>query len=77
MEGRAPTFAFTVDALAPRAVAEALAAREIAVWEGDYYAVEVMKRLGLGEAGGAVRAGLVHYNTAAEVDRLLAALEEL
>jgi cysteine desulfurase family protein (TIGR01976 family) len=77
MEGRVPTFAFTVDALAPRAVAEALAAREIAVWEGDYYAVEVMKRLGLGNAGGAVRAGFVHYNTAAEVDRLLAALEEL
>jgi len=77
MEGRVPTFAFTVDALAPRAVAEALAAREIAVWEGDYYAVEVMKRLGLGDAGGAVRAGFVHYNTAAEVDRLLAALEEL
>jgi cysteine desulfurase family protein (TIGR01976 family) len=77
MEGRVPTFAFTVDALAPRAVAEALAAREIAVWEGDYYAVEVMKRLGLGDAGGAVRAGFVHYNTAAEIDRLLAALEEL
>jgi selenocysteine lyase/cysteine desulfurase len=77
MEGRVPTFAFTVDALAPRAVAEALSAREIAVWEGDYYAVEVMKRLGLGNAGGAVRAGFVHYNTAAEVDRLLAALEEL
>ncbi len=77
MEGRVPTFAFTVDALAPRAVAEALAAREIAVWEGDYYAVEVMQRLGLGNAGGAVRAGFVHYNTAAEVDRLLAALEEL
>jgi cysteine desulfurase family protein (TIGR01976 family) len=77
MEGRVPTFAFTVDALAPRAVSEALAAREIAVWEGDYYAVEVMKRLGLGDAGGAVRAGFVHYNTAAEVDRLLAALEGL
>jgi cysteine desulfurase family protein (TIGR01976 family) len=77
MEGRVPTFAFNVDALAPRAVAEALAEREIAVWDGDYYAVEVMKRLGLAETGGAVRAGFVHYNTAAEVDRLLAALEEL
>lgn len=76
MEGRVPTFAFTVDGLAPRAVAEALAARDIAVWEGDYYAVEVMKRLGL-SGGGAVRAGFVHYNTAGEVDRLLAALEEL
>jgi cysteine desulfurase family protein (TIGR01976 family) len=77
MEGRVPTFAFTVDGLPPRAVAEALAARDIAVWDGDYYAVEVMRRLGLAESGGAVRAGFVHYNTADEVDRLLAALEEL
>ncbi len=77
MDGRVPTFAFTVDALAPRAVAEALAARDIAVWEGDYYAVEVMRRLGLANAGGAVRAGFVHYNTIDEVDRLLAALVEL
>ena len=57
-------------------VAIELAARDIAVWHGDYYAVEIMKRLGL-EGAGAVRAGFVHYNTADEVDRLLAALEEL
>jgi cysteine desulfurase family protein (TIGR01976 family) len=76
MEGRVPTFAFTVDGRLPRSVAEALAEREIAVWDGNYYAVEVIDRLGLG-ADGAVRAGFVHYNTAAEVDRLLAALGEL
>jgi cysteine desulfurase family protein (TIGR01976 family) len=76
MEGRVPTFAFNVDGHSPRAVAEHLAARDIAVWDGDYYAVEVMRRLGLVD-GGAVRAGLVHYNTAAEVDRLLGALDEL
>jgi selenocysteine lyase/cysteine desulfurase len=52
--------------------AERLAAAEIAVWDGDYFAVEIMQRLGLPE--GAVRAGFVHYNTAAEVDRLLEAL---
>ena len=46
--------------------------RGIFVWHGDYYAVEVMKRLGL--ADGAVRVGIVHYNTADEVDRLLAEL---
>ena len=76
MEGRVPTFAFNVDGHSARAVAEHLAARDIAVWDGDYYAVEVMQQLGLGK-GGAVRAGFVHYNTAAEVDLLLAALEEL
>jgi selenocysteine lyase/cysteine desulfurase len=75
MDGRVPTFAFTVEGLAPRVVAERLAERDIAVWDGDYYAVEVMARLGL--ADGAVRAGFVHYNTASEVDRLLRALEEL
>jgi selenocysteine lyase/cysteine desulfurase len=42
------------------------------VWHGNYYAVEIMKRLGLPD--GAVRIGIVHYNTADEVDRLLAAL---
>jgi cysteine desulfurase family protein (TIGR01976 family) len=76
MEGRVPTFAFNVAGRSPRFVAEQLAARDIAVWDGDYYAVEVMERLGLGTAG-AVRAGFVHYNTAAEVDRLLQALAEL
>jgi len=76
MEGRVPTFAFNVDGRSARSVAEHLGARDIAVWDGDYYAVEVMQRLGLID-GGAVRAGFVHYNTPAEVDRLLAALDEL
>jgi cysteine desulfurase family protein (TIGR01976 family) len=76
MDGRVPTFAFRVAGVAPSEVAERLAERHIAVWDGDYYAVEVMARLGL-QPDGAVRAGFVHYNTADEVDRLLAALEEL
>jgi cysteine desulfurase family protein (TIGR01976 family) len=76
MDGRVPTFAFTVDGLTPRAVAERLAARDIAVWDGNYFAVEVMERLGLGDDG-AVRVGFVHYNTTAELDRLLEALGEL
>jgi len=72
MDGRVPTFAFTVDGESPRATAERLAERDIAVWDGNYYAVEIMERLGLPD--GAARAGFVHYNTAAEVDRLLEAL---
>ena len=76
MDGRVPTFAFTVEGHTPRTVAAFLGERDIAVWDGNYYAVEVMDRLGLGDSG-AVRAGFVHYNTAAEVDRLLAALGEL
>jgi cysteine desulfurase family protein (TIGR01976 family) len=76
MEGRVPTFAFNLDGLEPRVVSERLAEHEIAVWDGNYYAVEIMERLGL-SAHGAVRVGFVHYNTAAEVDRLLRALAEL
>jgi cysteine desulfurase family protein (TIGR01976 family) len=76
MEGRVPTFAFNVPGRTSEEVAIELAAREIAVWWGDYYAIEIMKQLGL-EGTGAVRAGFVHYNTADEIDRLLTALAEL
>jgi cysteine desulfurase family protein (TIGR01976 family) len=76
IDGRVPTFAFNIDGYSPRAVAEHLAERDIAVWDGNYYAVEVMERLGLGSEG-AVRVGFVHYNTMAEVHRLLDALREL
>jgi selenocysteine lyase/cysteine desulfurase len=69
MEGRVPTFALTVEGRSPHEVATQLGERGIAVWHGNYYAVEVMERLGLAE--GAVRVGIVHYNTADEVDRLL------
>jgi selenocysteine lyase/cysteine desulfurase len=73
MEGRVATFAFTHREHSPREIATALGDRGIAVWHGDYYAVELMKRLDLAD-GGAVRAGIVHYNTEEEVDRLLEAL---
>ncbi len=76
MEGRVPTFAFNLPGRSSEETAVELAAREIAVWWGDYYAVEIMKLLGLGEAG-AVRVGFVHYNTEDEVDRLLTGLAEL
>src|SRR5207253_4135995 len=76
MDGRVPTFAFTVDGVTAEVAATRLGERGFAVWHGNYYALEVMRRLGL-EDGGAVRAGIVHYNTAEEVDRLLTALGEL
>ena len=77
MAGRVPTFCFDVPDRGPRQTAEYLAERGVAVWWGNYYALETMKRLGLDPVEGAVRAGIVHYNTAEEVDRLLAALGEL
>jgi cysteine desulfurase family protein (TIGR01976 family) len=74
---RTPTFALTLDGWSPRAVTEALAARGIYAWNGDFYATTLIEDLGLADAGGVVRVGLVHYNTAAEVERLLAALREI
>jgi cysteine desulfurase family protein (TIGR01976 family) len=75
MDGRVPTFAITHASLSPEEAATRLGEEGFAVWHGNYYAVEIMKRLGLDD--GAVRVGIVHYNTADEVDRLLGALDEL
>jgi cysteine desulfurase family protein (TIGR01976 family) len=75
MQGRVPTFCFNVPGWNAGAAAAALAERDLAVWHGNYYALETMRYLGLED--GAVRAGIVHYNTEEEVDRLLAALSEL
>jgi len=74
---RAPTAFFTVAGHSPRKVAEKLAARQVNVWNGDNYAWELAGVLGLRDSGGAVRAGLVHYNDQADVDRLLTAVAEL
>jgi cysteine desulfurase family protein (TIGR01976 family) len=74
---RAPTAFFTVAASTPVQVASALAARQVNVWNGDNYAWELAGAFGLRESGGGVRAGLVHYNDEADVDRLLAAVAEL
>jgi cysteine desulfurase family protein (TIGR01976 family) len=71
--GDAPTRWFTVTGVEPETVARRLAEQRIAVWSGTNYAWEIAHWLGLGDAG-AVRAGLVHYNDATDVDRLLDAL---
>jgi selenocysteine lyase/cysteine desulfurase len=71
--GDAPTRWFTVAGLEPDEVARRLAEHRIAVWSGTNYAWEIAHWLGLGDAG-AVRAGLVHYNTTTDVDRFLDAL---
>jgi cysteine desulfurase family protein (TIGR01976 family) len=77
LEERVPTFAFRLGDLHPRYVAEQLAARGIAVWDGNYYAINVTERLGLEDSGGMVRVGAVHYNTLEEIDRLRDALLEI
>ncbi|HEY2981111.1 MAG TPA: cysteine desulfurase-like protein [Anaerolineales bacterium] len=70
LEDRVATFSFRLRDLAPRAVAEKLAAQGIYVWDGNYYAINVTERLGLEDSGGMVRVGAAHYNTLEEVERL-------
>jgi cysteine desulfurase family protein (TIGR01976 family) len=74
---RVPTVAITLDGWTPRVLAERLGERGIFCWDGNYYALTIMERLGLEGKGGALRIGMAHYNTAEEVDRLLAALCEI
>jgi cysteine desulfurase family protein (TIGR01976 family) len=74
---RTATAYFTVAGSTPREVAEHLARRDVNVWDGDNYAWELAGVLGLRDAGGGVRAGLVHYNDRSDVDRLLAAVGDL
>lgn len=68
---RTPTAAFTKAGIATEEIAKALGENSIFVWDGHYYAIEVVKRLGLYDSGGMIRVGIAHYNTAEEVDRLL------
>jgi cysteine desulfurase family protein (TIGR01976 family) len=74
---RVPTVAVTHERRTPEEMAAHLARRDIYVWSGNMYALELTERLGLEGRGGMLRLGLVHYNTAEEVDRLVAALDEL
>jgi selenocysteine lyase/cysteine desulfurase len=74
---RTPTVSIRIAGHAPQALADALGRRGIFTWDGNYYALSLSERLGVEESGGMLRIGLVHYNTAAEVDRLLEALGEI
>jgi len=77
VDERTPTFAVRVRDQHPAETAKALAERGVFVWDGNYFALELMERLGLEETGGAVRTGFCHYNTPAEVDRVLEELASL
>jgi cysteine desulfurase family protein (TIGR01976 family) len=75
-DGRTPTFAIDVDGMAPAEVASLLGRQGAFVWSGDYYAYEVMHRLGRAEEG-LVRIGFVNYTTVDEVDRVAGMLSAL
>ena len=72
---RVPTVSFNVDGHSPHDIARALAAENVFVWSGNNFALELVRALGLPEDEGVVRIGAAHYNTTAEIDAALAALE--
>ncbi|WP_166534710.1 cysteine desulfurase-like protein [Blastococcus xanthinilyticus] len=72
-----PTLSFTVAGMRPRQVAAELARDGICAWDGDFYARELFDALGVNDDGGAVRLGLMHYNTADEVGRIVDAVAGL
>ena len=74
---RVPTVSVSIAGVGPRAAAEALAHDGIYAWDGDFYATGLIERLGKAEVGGVLRLGLVHYNTAGEVDRTLESLRRI
>ena len=73
---RCSTLSFRLGNHHPTEIATFLADRGIFTWDGNFYALNLSERLGVEQHGGVLRVGLVHYNTAQEVDRLLLALRE-
>lgn len=73
---RVPTVGVRIEGHTPTEIATFLGERGIFTWDGNYYALNLTERLGVESSGGLLRIGLVHYNTAEEVDRLLGALRE-
>jgi cysteine desulfurase family protein (TIGR01976 family) len=74
---RTPTLSFTVSRMRPRQVAAELARRGVCAWDGDFYSRELFDAIGVNETGGAVRLGLMHYNTVDEVDHLIDSVSAL
>jgi cysteine desulfurase family protein (TIGR01976 family) len=69
LDERVPTVSFTLEGRDPEKVASAIGQQGIYVWNGHNYALAIVERLGLLEAGGMIRVGPVHYNTLEEIQR--------
>jgi len=77
LDRRVPTLSFTLEGISPQEIARRLNDANIFAWAGNFYALAVTERLGLEEHGGLLRVGLVHYNTAEEVDYFLGVLGDM
>ncbi|HEY5729508.1 MAG TPA: aminotransferase class V-fold PLP-dependent enzyme [Anaerolineales bacterium] len=69
LDERVPTVSFTVEGKDPEQLAKAIGNKGIYMWNGHNYALAIVERLGLLEAGGMIRVGPVHYNTLDELDK--------
>ena len=69
LEERVPTVSFTLEGKDPQDIANAIGQQGIYVWNGHNYALAIVERMGLLEAGGMIRVGPVHYNTVEEIER--------
>jgi cysteine desulfurase family protein (TIGR01976 family) len=69
LDERVPTVSFTLEGKDPAKIADAIGRQGVYVWNGHNYALAIVERLGLLEAGGMIRVGPVHYNTLDEIAR--------
>jgi cysteine desulfurase family protein (TIGR01976 family) len=74
---RCPTVAVRIAGHTPLQLSIELGKRGFFTWDGNYYALNLTEHLDVEKDGGFLRIGLAHYNTADEVDRLLATLREI
>ena len=76
-EHRTPTFAIRLQGHTPEQVAKELGSHQVCVWNGHFYAVGLIRQLGLEDSGGVVRIGFMHYNTIDEIDYFFSLLDSL
>jgi cysteine desulfurase family protein (TIGR01976 family) len=77
LEERVPTVSFRLDGEEPAQLAEAIGKQGVYVWNGHNYALAIVERMGLLEAGGMIRVGPVHYNTIEEIEQFGEVLKQV
>lgn len=76
-EKRTPTFAIRFEQHSPEFIAKTLGEQNVCVWNGHFYALGLIRQLGLEQSGGVIRIGCMHYNTVEEIDLLFNILESI
>ena len=74
---RTPTVSFVHNDFSPQDVCKKLASENICAWDGHFYALKAIQKLGLESAGGVTRLGVSLYNTKQEIDRVVEVIKNL